>query len=48
MKDKIVISVSVFIFVLIILLTAISSEWGMSLLSQTIGDTLHFSKQGNH
>ncbi len=44
MREKIVISVSVFIFVMIVLLTAISSEWGLALLSHFLGDAFKFAK----
>ena len=44
MKDKIVVIVSVMIFGLILVLTAVSSEWGMSLLSSFFGETFHFVK----
>lgn len=43
-KDKIVVVVSVLIFSLILVLAAISSEWGMSLLSSVVGNVFHFSK----
>ena len=44
MKDKIAVGAIILIFGLIIGLTAVSSEWGMSLLSSFLGDTFHFSK----
>jgi hypothetical protein len=36
-KDKLVVIVSVFIFVLIVVLAGISSDWGISLLTRIFG-----------
>jgi hypothetical protein len=37
MKNKMVVIISVFIFILIVVLAGISSDWGMSLLMRYFG-----------
>jgi hypothetical protein len=44
MENKLVVIVSVSIFVLLIILEGASSEWGMSMLSTLLGGIFHFSK----